>query len=389
MTSIKLPYEDGSIQKYILNEASSFKLKQEQAFNRTAYAAAHVVVDTMAQQDPWQQSVIDWDSTIEYRNRLWDMGFRVAEAMDTSQRGMGLSWSQALELIKRSVEAAKSHDNGELACGAGTDQLMDTAKYTLDAVVAAYEQQFEQIESVGGKTIIMMASRALAKAAKGPEDYLSVYERIISQYNGKIILHWLGDMFDPSLNGYWGCSNDSDAMAVVVDLIKSNVNKIDGIKISLLDKEKEIALRRLLPESVKMYTGDDFNYAELIAGDEYGVSHALLGIFDPIAPAACAALQALANEEHEKYYKILEPTVALSREIFKAPTQFYKAGVVFMAWLNGFQKHFSMVGGMQSARDIQHYSKVFQLADQAGLLLNPEDAVRRMKSLLDTYGIDQ
>ncbi|RVD14526.1 MAG: dihydrodipicolinate synthase family protein [Mesorhizobium sp.] len=355
-------------------------------FSRIAYAAAHVVADPLAMTDPWSRPVVDWDRTMAFRHHLWRLGFRVAEAMDTSQRGMGFDWANAQELIRRSIAEARTVDGADLASGAGTDHLAPAAARTLDDVVTAYERQFAFIEGLGGKAI-MMASRALAAVAKGPDDYVSVYDRILSQASGKVILHWLGDMFDPALRGYWGSENFETALDTVVAIIERHVGKVEGIKISLLDAGKEVALRNRLPDGVVMFTGDDFNYPELIAGDEKRHSHALLGIFDAIAPVANAALSKLAEGDRAGYDTLMAPTVPLSRIIFEAPTEYYKAGIVFIAWLNGHQDHFAMVGGMQSARGIRHYADVFRLADQAGLLADPDLAVARMKSLCTVAGV--
>jgi Protein of unknown function (DUF993) len=355
-------------------------------FSRIAYAAAHVVADPLAMTDPWSRPVVDWDKTMEFRHYLWRLGFRIAEAMDTSQRGMGFDWTSAKELIRRSIAEARSVEGADLASGAGTDHLAASAGRTIDDVIAAYEQQFAFIEGQGGKAI-MMASRALAAAARGPDDYARVYDRILSQASGKVILHWLGDMFDPALKGYWGSHDFDAALDTVVGIIERHAGKVEGIKISLLDTGKEIALRNRLPEGVVMFTGDDFNYPELIAGDGHKHSHALLGIFDAIAPVANAALAKLAEGDRASYDALMAPTVPLSRKIFEAPTEYYKAGIVFMAWLNGHQDHFSMVGGMQSARGIRHYADIFRLADQAGLLADPDLAVARMKNLCALAGV--
>ena len=355
-------------------------------FSRIAYAAAHVVADPLAMTDPWSRPVVDWDKTMEFRHYLWRLGFRIAEAMDTSQRGMGFDWTSAKELIRRSIAEARSVEGADLASGAGTDHLAASAGRTIDDVIAAYEQQFAFIEGQGGKAI-MMASRALAAAARGPDDYARVYDRILSQASGKVILHWLGDMFDPALKGYWGSHDFDAALDTVVGIIERHAGKVEGIKISLLDTGKEIALRNRLPEGVVMFTGDDFNYPELIAGDGHKHSHALLGIFDAIAPVANAALAKLAEGDRASYDALMAPTVPLSRKIFEAPTEYYKAGIVFMAWLNGHQDHFSMVGGMQSARGIRHYADIFRLADQAGLLADPDLAVARMKNLCAVAGV--
>lgn len=355
-------------------------------FPRVALAAAHVVADPMAEQDPWLDVKVDWDRTIAFRKHLWSLGLGVAEAMDTAQRGMGLDWTGAQELIRRSLDAMKDHPGAVMASGAGTDHLTPGPDVTVDDVIRAYEEQCEAVEAMGGR-IILMASRALAKAARSPADYERVYGRILSQVKQPVIIHWLGEMFDPALEGYWGNHDHMAAMETALAVIHAHADKVDGVKISLLDDQKEIAMRRRLPRGVRMYTGDDFNYAELIAGDDHGHSDALLGIFDPIAPAVGGALAALSRNDLSTFHDILAPTVPLSRHIFKAPTRFYKTGVVFMAWLNGHQDHFVMVGGQQSTRSIQHFSELFRLADKAGLLRDPDMAVARMRSLLALHGV--
>lgn len=382
---IALPGEGGGSTRYTL-VGEPVQPDIGARFSRIAYAAAHVVADPLAMTDPWSRPVVDWDRTMAFRHHLWRLGFRIAEAMDTSQRGMGFDWANAQELIRRSIAEARTVDGADLASGAGTDHLAPAAARTLDDVITAYERQFAFIEGLGGKAI-MMASRALAAVAKGPDDYVSVYDRILSQASGKVILHWLGDMFDPALRGYWGSENFEAALDTVVAIIERHIGKVEGIKISLLDAGKEVALRNRLPDGVVMFTGDDFNYPELIAGDEKRHSHALLGIFDAIAPVANAALSKLAEGDRAGYDTLMAPTVPLSRIIFEAPTEYYKAGIVFMAWLNGHQDHFAMVGGMQSARGIRHYADVFRLADQAGLLADPDLAVARMKSLCTVAGV--
>jgi Protein of unknown function (DUF993) len=392
--TLNLPTRDGRLQDYALRAAAPIATAPAgTVFNRIAYSAAHVVADPRAAIDPWLQCAIDWDATIAYRKRLWSLGLGVAEAMDTAQRGMGLDWPTSLELIRRSLDAARDVPGALIASGCGTDHLNLDEVRRIDDVIDGYETQMEAIEALGGK-LIVMASRALARVAKGPADYERVYDRVLRQARQPVILHWLGDMFDPALKGYWG-SNDVDlAMDTALAVINANPTKVDGIKISLLDKDKEIAMRRRLPPGVRMYTGDDFNYAELIAGDGAGAtvnqrqSDALLGIFDAIAPAANAALAALAAGDTERFHAILAPTVPLSRHIFAAPTRFYKTGVVFMAWLNGHQSHFTMVGGQQSTRSLLHLAEVFRLADAAGLIEQPELAARRMRHLLALHGID-
>jgi hypothetical protein len=385
--NLVLPTAEGLLERFETGPASRFPSRHEGGFPRTVYAAAHVVADPLRLDDPWHRPALDWDATLAFRHHLWGLGFAVAEAMDTSQRGMGLDWSGAKELIARSLAEARTIAGADLACGAGTDQLDPADVSSLDQVVAAYEEQFEHIERHGGR-IILMASRALARVARGPDDYLAVYSRLLRGARDKVILHWLGDMFDPALAGYWGSTQVDGAMATCLALIGGETAKIDGIKISLLERSHEERMRRMLPRGVKMFTGDDFNYADLIEGDGHEHSHGLLGIFDPIAPAAAAALDRLSAGDHAGYHAILDRTVPLSRRIFEAPTQFYKAGIVFMAWLNGFQDHFRMVCGLESARGIVHYADVFRLADRAGLLIDPDRAVARMRHLLAQNGID-
>ncbi|WP_066270114.1 dihydrodipicolinate synthase family protein [Hydrogenophaga palleronii] len=391
--SLKLPNASGAIEAYTLRGTTPVKPAAGVKFNRIAYSAAHVVADPLAAIDPWLQCAVDWDATIAYRQRLWSLGLGVAEAMDTAQRGMGLDWPTSLELIRRSLDAAKDVPGALIASGCGTDHLVLENVKTVDEVIAGYEEQMAAIEKLGGK-LIVMASRALARVAKSPADYERVYDRILSQAKQPVVLHWLGDMFDPALKGYWGNDDADKAMDTALAVIAAHPDKVDGIKISLLDKDKEIAMRRRLPAGVRMYTGDDFNYAELIAGDGHGAeithgqSDALLGIFDAIAPAAAAALGELAQGKVQAFHDILGPTVPLSRHIFAAPTRFYKTGVVFMAWLNGHQRHFSMVGGQQSTRSLLHFAELFRLADAANLLEQPELAVHRMKTLAALHGVE-
>ena len=391
---ITLPAADGTLQPYTLRGPAGFRpAAPGTRFSRIAYSAAHVVADARAAVDPWLQCAIDWDATIAYRQRLWRMGLGVAEAMDTAQRGMGLDWPTSLELIGRSIDAAKDVPGAFLASGCGTDHLAPEDAKSVDDVIRAYETQMAAIEKLGGK-LIVMASRALARVAQSPADYERVYDRVLSQAKQPVVLHWLGDMFDPALAGYWGSADVGAAMNTALGIIEAHASKVDGIKISLLDKDKEVEMRRRLPAGVRMYTGDDFNYAELIAGDGVGAapthqhSDALLGIFDAIAPAASAALAALSAGDEARFHAILAPTVPLSRHIFKAPTRFYKTGVVFMAWVNGHQDHFVMVGGQQSTRSLPHFAELFRLADAAGLIEKPDLAVTRMKALLALHGVD-
>jgi hypothetical protein len=387
MATISLPTKDRKFAPYTTGEPIVFPPKAEiKSFNRVAFAAAHVVADPLADNNPWLDASIDWDKTIAFREYLWDLGLGVAESMDTAQRGMGLGWNEARELIRRALEAAKARPGVKLACGVGTDHIAPGPDVTVDDVIRAYEEQIEVVEAMNGR-LIVMASRALARAAKSPADYARVYGRILKQVKEPVILHWLGEMFDPALAGYWGSADHMTAMDTCLEIIEANAAKVDGVKISLLSKEKEIAMRRRLPAGVRMYTGDDFNYAELIAGDEEGYSDALLGIFDAIAPAASAGLARLAKNDLQGFHGILEPTVPLSRHIFRDPTRFYKTGVVFLAWLNGLQDHFLMIGGQESARSILHLAELFRLADKARVLHDPDRAAARMTKLLAVHGM--
>ncbi|WP_457298103.1 dihydrodipicolinate synthase family protein [Phyllobacterium sp. P5_D12] len=381
---IQLPNGSGTTADYVLSGVPIVTPSSPPAFNRIAYAAAHVVSDPLRDAEPWGKPAIDWDATMAFRHHLWSLGFKIAEAMDTAQRGMGVDWTGAQELIRRSLAEARTFDGADLACGAGTDQLAPEDTRSLHDVIDSYETQIGFVEAEGGRAV-MMASRALARVARTADDYRMVYGEILRQTGNRVVLHWLGDMFDPQLAGYWGSSSFEQALETVLAIISDNKKKVEGIKISLLDNVKEIELRKRLPEGVLCFTGDDFNYAELIEGDGERYSHALLGIFDAVAPSASKALAHLAKGETQAFRDVIEPTVPLSRKIFEAPTQYYKAGVVFLAWLNGHQSHFTMPAGMQSARGIVHYAEIFRLADQANVLDKPELAVSRMKGLLQIY----
>ena len=371
MPELTLPL-DGGLTICRIERACSYKPPSKPLSARVAYAAAHVVP---------KDEGIDWDKTLAFRRHLWSYGFGVAEAMDTAQRGMGLPWEGARELIARSL--AEAHTSGGLiACGAGTDQLPEGPPVNLTDIIAAYEEQCAWVERHGGR-VILMASRALARSAASPDDYLAVYSRILSQLRQPAILHWLGEMFDPQLAGYWGSSDTDRAMEICLGLIRDHARQLDGIKISLLDAQREIDMRRKLPAGVRMYTGDDFNYDVLIRGDGEHHSDALLGIFDAIAPAASAAIQALDAGCPDEFDRIFAPTISLSRLIFEAPTYLYKTGIVFLAWLNGHQDEFRMIGGLETARGIEHLSKLLVLAEQAGILQDPDLACSRMQGLLE------
>ncbi|WP_210576689.1 dihydrodipicolinate synthase family protein [Streptomyces sp. GESEQ-4] len=388
--TIRLPDAEGGLRAYeprpeplAVNPGAPFT-------SRTVFSAAHVVADPFADVTPDSPAAVDWDATLAFRRHLWSHGLGVAEAMDTAQRGMGLGWAEAEELIRRSAAEAKAV-GGLIACGVGTDQLPVTEigyPYNLDEIRTAYEEQLAVVEEAGAQAILM-ASRAMAAVAKSREDYLEVYGHLLRQAAEPVILHWLGPMFDPALEGYWGSTDLDAATATFLEVIAAHPDKVDGVKISLLDAEREIDVRRKLPDGVRCYTGDDFNYPELIAGDEQGFSHALLGIFDPLGPLAAEAVRALDTGDAAGFRALLDPTVELSRHLFQTPTRFYKTGVVFLAWLAGHQSHFTMVGGLQSARSLPHFARAYELADQLGLFPDPKLAQERMKNLLSLYGVNQ
>ncbi len=379
---ISLPDAVGRMSEYTMTGLPIVAGRLGRDAARVVYSAAHVVADPFTTNDPSGRAVIDWDGTMAFRRHLADLGLGIAEAMDTAQRGMGLDWPGALELIRRTRAEVP---DALVANGCGTDHLNPADARSIDDVVRAYLEQVDAIQKLDAR-IILMASRALARVAKGPADYLKVYDRVLTACDKPVILHWLGEMFDPQLAGYWGGNSFEDALETALDVIHRNQNKVDGIKISLLDKDKEIAMRRRLPTGVKMYTGDDFNYPELIEGDAMGYSHALLGIFDPLAPAAAHAVGLLGKGDAAGFRATLDPTVPLARLIFRAPTQYYKTGVVFLAWLNGFQDHFIMLNGAQAMRPLPYFTEVFRLADGCGLLRDPDLAANRMKTLLALYG---
>ena len=380
---ISLPDQSGRLVPYnLVGEPIEFR-KLSVDSTRVIFAAAHVVADPFLDYKPSLDCKINWNDTLKFRRHLVDCGLGIAEAMDTAQRGAGLNWENALELIKQTKTELP---NALVFNGCGTDHLQIQDCDSLDKVYSAYVEQIEAVQSLGGRVIIM-ASRALARCAKQANDYIEMYQKILAHCEDSVILHWLGDMFDPQLNGYWGTESFENAMETVLTIISNDSKKIDGIKISLLDKQKEISMRRRLPDSVKMYSGDDFNYPELIAGDEHGFSHGLLGIFDPIAKIASTAVEYLEEDNLNKYTSLMEPTLPLARLMFQAPTQHYKTGVVFLAWLNGFQDHFVMLNGAQSMRSLPYFVECFKLADEANILATPEVAIERMNHFLKLYGI--
>nr|WP_206444421.1 dihydrodipicolinate synthase family protein [Nocardioides sp. KC13] len=382
---------DGGTELYPLADPKEWTKPTAPFTSRTAYAAAHVVPRALAENVPGAPADIDWDSTLAYRHELWSYGLGVAEAMDTAQRGMGVDWTAAAELIRRSAAEAATL-GASIACGAGTDQLVLSAvpdgRQGLATVVDAYREQMKVVADTGATTIVM-ASRALAKVARDAEDYAEVYATLLDEADSPVILHWLGDMFDPALAGYWGSSSVEEATQTFLEVIRARPGKVDGVKVSLLDAEHEVGLRRALPEGVRLYTGDDFNYPELIVGERDDFSHALLGIFAAIYPAASAALQALDNDDADTARQLLDSTQALGRKIFEAPTYYYKTGIAFLSWLNGHQPGFSMAGGLHAGRSVPHLADVFRLADEAGLLTDPDLAATRMRAFLTVQGVEQ
>ena len=382
-SELLLPAAGGSLERFVPGEPTAFERPARRpSSSRVFYAAAHVVADPLADGES-AGAALDWEATLAYRRHLWSWGLGVAEAMDTAQRGMGLGWGEARELISRSAAEARAC-GGLLAAGAGTDQLPAGQPASLQRIREAYLEQCAFVEGEGCR-VILMASRALAAAARGPDDYRTVLEPVLEAAREPVILHWLGDMFDPALAGYWGKEDLDGATEEVLRLVAGHAERIDGIKVSLLDDAREVALREALPEGVRLYTGDDFNFPSLIAGG----SHALVGIFDAIAPAAACALTVLDGGDVEGFERALDPTLPLARKLFAAPTYHYKTGIVFLAWLNGHQGHFRMVGGLEGARTLLHLADVFRLADDAGLLADPPLAAERMRRLLAVGGVDQ
>ncbi|GAB3473679.1 dihydrodipicolinate synthase family protein [Amycolatopsis cihanbeyliensis] len=383
MTGIWLPDGDGEL---TLGPAADWTPPPAPPRSRVAFAAAHVVADPLGDNAPGASAAVDWDTTLAFRHHLWRQGLGVADVMDTAQRGMGLDWAATQELIRRSATEARSV-GGLLAVGVGTDHLDPASVTSPDEVVDAYLTQLAVAEDAGARVVIM-ASRALARVARSAEDYLDVYRRVLTQASGPVILHWLGEAFDPALRGYWATTHRDDATVTFLRLCTELPERIDGVKVSLLDADHEIGLRRAMPPGVRVYTGDDFHYPELIHGDEHGHSDALLGILAGIAPVAAQALAALDAGDPARYDALLAPTVPLARHVFTAPTPYYKTGIAFLAWIAGLQPGFTMIGGLQSGRSVVHLARTFRLASRAGLLPDPELAVHRMKGLLSVAGIE-
>ena len=381
MSSIVLPGGE----RYELRGGAAFGAGTAPAASRIAYAAAHVVADPLAENVPGAPAALDWDATLAFRHHLWRHGLGVAEAMDTAQRGMGLDYPAVRELVRRSASEARSV-SGRIVAGVATDQLDGPA--TVPQVLDAYREQLADVVSAGAVPVIM-CSRHLAAVASGPDDYVSVYSTLLSEVDAPVVLHWLGPMFDPMLTGYWGSTDLNAAADTVLALLKDHAAKVEGIKMSLLDADFEVAFRRRLPDGVRMYTGDDFNYPDLIAGDEHGYSDALLGVFAAIAPLVGPALAELDKGSKDGFHALLDPTVPLARHLFGAPTQFYKTGIVFLSWLSGHQQHFTMVGGLQSGRSVTHLARLLVLADEAGLLPHADLAAARARSLFAVAGVSQ
>lgn len=384
MTALQVLSADGGLSTTQLSVAPTFVKPRAPLTSRVAYAAAHVVPRTSAENLPGAPADIDWDATLAFRHHVWSWGLGVADAMDTAQRNMGLDWAACAELIRRSAAEAAAV-GGALVVGVNTDHVADEV-IDLDAVIAAYLEQLEVAEDAGAG-VVLMASRHLARAAASGADYERVYREVLARASTPVVLHWLGDAFDSNLAGYWGSVDVPAASDTVVRIIEENLSKVRGIKMSLLDAEAEVAVRRRLPVGATLFTGDDFNYVGLIEGDDESHSDALLGAFAAVAPNASAAIQALDRGDVDEYRSILEPTEALSRQIFAAPTQYYKTGVAFLSWLNGHQPSFTMVGGLHSARSLPHLSEIVKLANAARALERPELAAARWHSLLAVNGL--
>ena len=379
--SVQVPTSDGW-RTVRLQEPRDWAEHPQPFVTRTVFAAAHVVADPLGDNVPGAPAAVDWDATLAFRRHLFRYGMGVAEAMDTAQRGMGLDWPAVQELVRRSAVQAREH-GARIASGAGTDHREDLR--TVQDVVEAYLEQVSFVEDAGSQ-VVLMASRQLAAVALGADDYLQVYDEVLRQVGSPVVLHWLGEAFDPALRGYWGSVDTATATSTFLDLLRRHADRVDGVKVSLLDADHEVALRAALPAGVRLYTGDDFHYPELIRGDGSHHSDALLGAFAAVAPAASAALARLDDGDLPGYDAEMAPTLALSRHLFEAPTRYYKTGIAFLSWLCGHQDGFTMVGGLQSARSVLHLSHAFVLADAARLLPDPELAAHRMRLLLATTG---
>ena len=381
---ITLVDETGTASTVELNSAPSFSKPTSPLASRTVYAAAHVVPRTTANNVPGAPADLDWDATLAFRHHLWSWGLGVADAMDTAQRNMGLDAAATRELITRSAAEARSV-NGGLVVGVNTDHVEDPV-ISLDAVIDAYKEQLHLTEDAGA-SVVLMASRHLARAATTAADYERVYSEVLASAGAPVILHWLGSAFDPELGTYFGSEDTPTASSTLLRIIANAPDRVAGVKMSLLNAESERAVRAKLEAPVRMFTGDDFNYVSLMGGDASGYSDALLGAFAALGPHASAAVQALDADDPDAYARILGPTEALSRQIFAAPTFYYKTGVAFLSWLNGHQSGFGMVGGLHAARSLPHLSEIVRLANECGALEHPELARDRWHGLLRTSGV--
>ncbi|MDF2560080.1 MAG: dihydrodipicolinate synthase family protein [Microbacterium sp.] len=389
MSTLRLLRATGETADVALNDSGAYSRPSTPLQSRVAYAAAHVVPKVDADNTPGQPADIDWDATLAFRRNVYSWGLGVADAMDTAQRNMGLDAAATRELISRSAEVARE-EGGSVVVGVNTDHVAET-HISLEQVIAAYLEQLHFTEEQGAGPVLM-ASRHLARVATGADDYRHVYREVLSRATVPVVLHWLGTAFDPELAGYFGADDWQTASAVLLDVIEENPDKVAGVKMSLLNAESEISVRERLPEGVRMFTGDDFNYVSLIGGDTVGDgaghSDALLGAFAAITPVASAAIQALDAGDPEAYLRILGPTEELSRQVFAAPTFYYKTGVAFLAWLNGHQPAFQMVGGLHSARSLPHLSRIVELANASLALEQPDLARERWHGMLRLNGVD-
>ncbi|MPZ28103.1 MAG: DUF993 family protein [Micromonosporaceae bacterium] len=383
MRGVAIPETGGGWRTVALREPRDWPEHPEPFRSRVVLAAAHVVADPRGENVPGAPAVVDWEATLAFRRHLFRYGFGVAEAMDTAQRNQGLDWPAVRELVRRSAAQA-AELGGRIAAGAGTDHRDDLA--SIPEVVDAYREQVSFVQETGAQ-VIVMASRQLARLATGPDDYRRVYDAVLERVTGPVILHWLGEAFDPQLRGYWGSTDRATATGTFLELVAAQADAVDGVKVSLLSAGHEVDLRARLPAGVRLYTGDDFHYPELIRGDGTHHSDALLGAFAAVAPAASAGLAALDAGELDRYDAELAPTRPLARHLFAPPTYYYKTGIAFLSWLAGRQPGFTMVGGLQSARSAVHLAELFALANQARLLPDPELAAHRLGRFLATAGV--
>lgn len=383
---LRLPAADGSITVHRMHQPADYPRHPAQFTSRSVYAAAHIVADARADYTPGIDPPVDWESTVAFRRHLFSYGIGIAEAMDTSERGPGgLSWPQARQLIRLGVAAA--HDDGAaVVAGAGTDQLT-AARPTLGQIVDAYLEQLEFVQAQDSAAVLR-ASHALVAVATSADDYLEVYRSVLARADKPAIVHWLGTGFDPTLRGYWGHDDPVAAMDVVVQMAQENAAHLMGIKFSLLDEELEKEFRRRLPASMRVFTGDDYGYTNLLLGDGQHHSHGLLGVLDPIAPIASSGFAALDRGDARAFTDIMNRSIPLATKMFEAPADRYKVGTVFLAWLSGHQPHFRMVTGREGMRSLRHLTELFVLADELGLFPDPDLAAHRMSLLLALHGIE-